>query len=335
MGIVLPEAVFGMPTYEYVVTHLRKTVKIRGIISMPESLFKTSGKGGTHAKTCVLFLENTSPKPDEDWDIFMADAKWCGHDSRGNPTIRKDATGKEMLLDDIPLVTKKFKGDHRLMVSFQQDHLGFVLPNSKIRNGVFIPKFYNPELSARLRKLKTTHQLLSIKDLKDEGHLSVATGDEIGKMAYGTGEIPFIRTSDIVNWEVKADPKHGVSEEIYAAYSVKQDVRAGDIFLVRDGTYLIGQACLLTNHDLPCLYQSHILKFRLNEASPISLYLFLACLNSPIVKQQIRANQFTADIIDTVGNRYLDLVLPVPQKKSLRDRISNEVRLNVTQRIDL
>lgn len=109
MGIVLPEAVFGMPTYEYVVTHLRKTVKIRGIISMPESLFKTSGKGGTHAKTCVLFLENTSPKPDEDWDIFMADAKWCGHDSRGNPTIRKDATGKEMLLDDIPLVTKKFK----------------------------------------------------------------------------------------------------------------------------------------------------------------------------------------------------------------------------------
>ena len=126
-----------------------------------------------------------------------------------------------------------------------------------------------------------------------------------------------------------------MSEEIYAAYSVKQDVRAGDIFLVRDGTYLIGQACLLTNHDLPCLYQSHILKFRLNEASPISLYLFLACLNSPIVKQQIRANQFTADIIDTVGNRYLDLVLPVPQKKSLRDRISNEVRLNVTRRIDL
>ncbi|MBI5099707.1 MAG: N-6 DNA methylase [Nitrospirae bacterium] len=109
LGIVLPEAVFGMPTYEYVVTHLRKKVKIRGIISMPEPLFKTSGKGGTHAKTCVLFLENTPPKPDEDWDIFMADAKWCGHDSRGNPTIRKDATGKEMLLDDIPLVTKKFK----------------------------------------------------------------------------------------------------------------------------------------------------------------------------------------------------------------------------------
>lgn len=109
LGIVLPEAVFGMPTYEYVVTYLQKKVKIRGIVSMPEPLFKTSGKGGTHAKTCVLFLENTPPKPDEDWDIFMADAKWCGHDSRGNPTIRKDSSGKGILLDDIPLITKKFK----------------------------------------------------------------------------------------------------------------------------------------------------------------------------------------------------------------------------------
>ena len=27
--------------------------------------------------------------------IFMADVKWCGHDSRGNPTIRKDSSGVE------------------------------------------------------------------------------------------------------------------------------------------------------------------------------------------------------------------------------------------------
>ncbi len=37
MGIVLPEAVFGMPTYEYVVAYLRQRVKIRGVISMPEA----------------------------------------------------------------------------------------------------------------------------------------------------------------------------------------------------------------------------------------------------------------------------------------------------------
>jgi type I restriction enzyme M protein len=109
LGIVLPEAILGMPTYEYVVTWLRQRAKIRGVVSMPEPLFKTSGKGGTHAKVCVLFVENRQPGPDEDYDIFMADVKWCGHDSRGNPTIRKDKSGKEVLLDEVPLVREKWK----------------------------------------------------------------------------------------------------------------------------------------------------------------------------------------------------------------------------------
>jgi type I restriction enzyme M protein len=109
MGIVLPEAVFGMPTYEYVVAYLRERMKIRGIISMPEALFKTSGKGGTHAKVCVLFLENTKPDTNDDWQVFMADVKWCGHDSRGNPTVRTQPDGTEALLDDVPGLSGDFK----------------------------------------------------------------------------------------------------------------------------------------------------------------------------------------------------------------------------------
>ncbi|MCZ7663985.1 MAG: SAM-dependent methyltransferase [Thermoleophilia bacterium] len=108
LGIVLPEAVFGMPTYAYVVTWLRERGKIRGVVSMPEALFKTSGKGGTHAKVCVLFVENTRPNQGEDYDIFMADVKWCGHDSRGNPTIRKDKFGKGVLLDEVPMVHERW-----------------------------------------------------------------------------------------------------------------------------------------------------------------------------------------------------------------------------------
>ncbi len=49
-------------------------------------------------------------------------------------------------------------------------------------------------------------------------------------MAYGTGTIPFIRTSDISNWEIKADFKHGVSEEIYENLRGKVDVKAGRHF---------------------------------------------------------------------------------------------------------
>ena len=39
--------------------------------------------------------------------------------------------------------------------------------------------------------------------LRDENDIEYHTGDEIGKMAYGTGDIAFIRTSDFSNWEIK------------------------------------------------------------------------------------------------------------------------------------
>lgn len=205
----------------------------------------------------------------------------------------------------------------------KQDHIGFVNRYSAIKNGVFIPRYYEPEVSKRLGALRRSHELISIGSLVDKKYLQVASGHEVGKMAYGTGEIPFVRTSDISNWEIKADPKQGVSEEVFTKFSKKQDVKEDDIFFVRDGTYLVGQSCIVTRYDLPCLFQSHILRFRLSEHAPFNRHLLLAMLNSAVVKLQIRSVQFTADIIDTVGNRYLEIQLPVPKQTQQQNDIAN------------
>lgn len=104
LGIVLLESIFGMPKYQYVVDYIQRRTKILAIVAMPEDLFQPH----THAKCCVVVCEKV-PKPVFDpYHIFMADVKWCGHDSRGNQTMRKDASGKEVLLDDIPNVASVY-----------------------------------------------------------------------------------------------------------------------------------------------------------------------------------------------------------------------------------
>lgn len=203
----------------------------------------------------------------------------------------------------------------------------FLIKNTEIKNTIYIPKYYDPTIRDELERLDNTHFLVTIDELISEGILAVSTGDEIGKMAYGTGDIPFIRTSDISNWEIKTIPKQGISKSIYEVYSQKQDVQEGDIFLVRDGTYLIGTNCIITNLDLPMLYQSHILKFRVCNSSRISPYLLFLVINSSIVQRQIRNRQFTADIIDTIGNRYNDVVLPIPRESKQQDLlITNAIK---------
>lgn len=107
----------------------------------------------------------------------------------------------------------------------------------------------------------------------------MATGVEVGKMAYGTGDIPFIRTSDIADLEVKRDIRHGVSAEVYEAYAGKASLNASDILLVRDGTYLVGSSALCAEWDLPALYCGGIFRIRIPATSTVSPYALLAALN--------------------------------------------------------
>lgn len=102
LAIVLPESIFGMPVHGYVVQYLFDHFSLRGFVSLPEEVFQPY----THAKTCIVFLEKKSPHPDE--NIEMAIADWCGHDSRGNPSIRTGVNGDE-LLDDIPKIAAQMK----------------------------------------------------------------------------------------------------------------------------------------------------------------------------------------------------------------------------------
>jgi type I restriction enzyme M protein len=323
LGIVLPESILGNPSYAHVLRWLADRATIEAVVTMPEPLFKTSGKGGTHTKVAALVLRKHVS--DESVEIFMADAKWCGHDSRGNPTIRKQPDGSFTVLDDVPTIAARYSDYGRGDIG-EGDHLGFTLKSSELRNRILVPKYYDPEIARALDEIRDTHETRVIGDLVDGGVLTFSTGVEVGKMAYGTGPIPFIRTSDLSNWELKADPKHGVSEELFTDLGPKLDVRAGDILMVRDGTYLIGTCAMVMPSDTRILYQSHLYKMRVAESEWLDRWLFFAAINAPIVKKQIRSKQFTQDIIDTLGARILELRIPIPRDRTARDAISTRTR---------
>lgn len=77
--------------------------------------------------------------------------------------------------------------------------LAYKINIQDIKDQIFIPKYYDPTLKQELLDLQETHSLLPLGSLIDAGIIGAQTGHEIGKMAYGTGSIPFVRTSDISN----------------------------------------------------------------------------------------------------------------------------------------
>jgi len=213
---------------------------------------------------------------------------------------------------------------------------GFTVKRAAIRNRILIPKYYDPELEAELEEAVrvTGERWLSIGKLIADGVISAETGVEVGKMAYGTGTIPFIRTTDLVDWELKLDVRHGVGQEVYEAFDPKGTLAPRDVILVRDGTYLVGSSALVSPDDLPAMFCGGLYRLRVKKEGAVDPHTLLALLNLPLVRRQMRAKQFTRDVIDTLGHRLLEVTIPSPFGKTAQE-LAHQVEEIMRRKADL
>jgi type I restriction enzyme M protein len=332
-AIVLPEGTFGNPSDRYIWNYILQNATVEAIISTPPETFQPN----THFKTSILFLKKKVT--DVDYSFFMGIANTCGHNKNGKEIyqITQDGTpildpnGNKIMDDELPLVLQQYQlFKQKKLKNFS--HLGFSMKISEIKNHIFIPDYYDPDLKKELADLSQSSQvkLVSVQELIDAKNISIKKGNEIGSEFYGRGDVPFIRTSDIVNWELKIDPIKCVPEEIYRQYKDKQDVKADDILFVKDGTFLIGRTALVTEQTQRIVIQSHLIKIRVlgsgSEAISINPYYLLYLFNLPIVQRQIRRYTFIQGTLSTIGNRFNELKLPFHQDKAVIDKISEQVK---------
>ncbi len=331
MAIVLPDGIFGNPSDRYILQYILQEAKILAVISLAPETFLPS----THTKTSVLFLEKKKPGTViDDYEIFMAIANNVGHDKNGKIKYKIngkgeyiiDKYGNKIVDDDLPIIVKRYElfKENKLQ---HYNHLGFVIKLSNIKESVLIPNYYDPEIKENLGKMKESGEyiLKSVKELIKDKLLSVKRGNEVGSQYYGMGGIPFVRTSDIVNWEIKIDPVKCIPEEIYEKYRKSQDIKENDILLVADGTFLIGRTAIVTALDKKFVIQSHIRRFRCLKPQQLHPYLLLYLLNTDIVQQQIKAKTFVQATISTLGNRIYEIILPIPKNKDIVNKIINEI----------
>ena len=90
---------------------------------------------------------------------------------------------------------------------------------------------------------------------------------------------------------------------------------------------------MITELDTQMLYCGGLIKIRAKKENIIDPYLLLGLLNSYIVKRQMRTKQFTRDVIDTLGQRFKEVFIPVPRSETLRKSIALRVSEIVNNRI--
>ena len=76
------------------------------------------------------------------------------------------------------------------------------------------------------------------------------------------------------------------------------------------------------------------MKIRVNNTAVFDPYFLLGILNSYIVKRQIRTRQFTRDVIDTLGQRFKEVIIPIPKSDLVKEGISRKVRNIISSRVE-
>jgi type I restriction enzyme M protein len=330
LALVLPDGILSNPKDRYITNFIMKHTEILALIDLPLDTFLPY----TPTKTHLLVLQKKKNPSQE--RIFMAIAYSCGHDKRGKPIYEIDKNGHKKLDDDLLEIGKRYHG----LIQKQDekhDHLGFFIETQKLKKGILMPKYYNPEITDELKRLEETnlYDLVSIGELEAQNKLQISRGHEIGSIHYGTGNIPFIRTSEISNWEIAADPTHCISDAVYEQYRIKQDLQKDDILIVNDGTYLVGRTAILSDFDTKIVIQSHFRKIRVLDNSYLTPYLLLYLLGLEIVQGQIESKTFRQATISTLGNRLRDIILPIPKDETRKNEISQSVQNIVKKRAQL
>lgn len=324
LAIILPETYFHAPKQKAVRQFLYKH-NIQWIFDLPHNTFRPHN----NAK-CIAIIVQKNEKQQE--YINMAVAEFIGHDHNGKPIYERNENG---------LLTDKIKDDTNQIIDeiirlnsnakVKQKYTFHMKAKDVIGNDILVPRYYwsskSKEIEQRAHREKI--RLISIKQLIEEKVITFFDGNGSPKSEFkGTGEYPYIRVKDIVNWQVYKDPTAFIPESEYnELYNPQKKLHPKDILYVRRGSYRIGSVAMVSPYDINVILTREILVLRVvdenNEYGITPEYLLYA-LSHKLVQEQTTNKVFIDTTLPNITDRWKELNIPIYEDKKIFQSIKEK-----------
>lgn len=252
MAIVLPDGIYGNESLGYIRNWLLKQGRIMAIIDVPLETFMPN----TSTKTTIMIFQKSSKvKISENYSIFMAVIETCGHDRRG----------KEIEEDEISLVSKEFKTWNKNPKEYtsKESFFGVNLFDFQ-KYDLWTPKYLFPRYIKPLAELKqrgvNTVKLGFLFDFKKG--VEIGSANYIDFLFKKSTDIPFIRTSDLVNYTINRTADLYLDKELLK--SINFEPKEKDILFTKDGK--VGMLAFVSS-NISFLISSGVVRLRLKNKS--------------------------------------------------------------------
>lgn len=321
LAIVLPDTYLFSDKYGWLVQWLGQFT-ITHTINVPIEAFEPHCR----AKTSVIVLEKTKPRKNHRINGCVCET--YGEDKHGRPRYKfvdgkqTDDRDDEMAGSAERMLATRRPADSKLLFRFDQAEA--------IRKGILVASFWwrKPYLDA-LNQFAAEHDcdLVSVDELIEAGELTVGPGHgSPSSHFHGKGPVPYVKVVDIKNWKINENPKYAVPEDIADKFRRGRPLQPFDLVTPTRASKNIG----LFSAVMP--WQTHVILTReiavwrvTKEAKRIDRWLLLALVSLRVVHEQFRFLVLMQMNREDLGDRYRELLLPIPKKKSVRDRWSKPI----------
>ena len=141
-------------------------------------------------------------------------------------------------LSDIKSIINMFNADYSLSFSNVAQY-GFSVSPISFDKRILIPNYYRDDVQ------KSIDSVLAGREDNNLDMERIRKGDEIGSENYMEEGVPFVKTSDIINYDIDYEPDCFCPS--YFVSQLEQDVKKGDILFTKDGkpgeVAIIGSEC--------------------------------------------------------------------------------------------
>ena len=277
-----------------------------GMMQIYSKMTGTVSRGINHPSLKTVKIPTLSKADQEKIDLWVKEAK------------NKHTLSLNIIEDTLKLIEDKFgkfKSEEENYYKIYSDDLG----------EAFTPKFYYPQYVKTIDNLKNKFKTEKLGDIAD-----ISKGEETGSENYRTyldkeeTDIPFMRTSDLPNFELDDYPDYYVDVSIYE--SLNQELEAGDIVFTKDGK--IGLTAFITDAD-KCILSSglSIIKPHNKEDAP---YIF-AILSSFVGKFQAQQHTVISSTLPHLNmDRLANLEIPI-----MDDEFKEKIKESIVKAFEL
>ena len=139
-------------------------------------------------------------------------------------------------LEKIQSIIEKFSYDTKIQGEYGKRCFSFSVQPEEICMKMLVPDYYRPDIYKAISKIKGDSFYAFQEEL-------LSKGNEVGSANYLNEGTPFIKTSDVMNFDIDYEPDCYCSEAFIN--QLEQNIRKGDVVFTKDGKP--GQIAIIQN----------------------------------------------------------------------------------------